>query len=444
MSKLQIIEEQEETPELQNKDTPFKFLKLTKTGCFTLDPSTSQWYSGQVIPLNDPLIVKVGEYKNTIEFMNYTLWDLKDVVVYFEYPGYAEGKHEIFRTSLAPFEQAIFETGIYDVNDETKLTVEVEDPRYKKLQSMDICWKITIPMRATYGATKRQTLEDVKNILMSVTNLAYTLQSKEMKQVLTNFEKIVGKKFRIYPEYKDNTGAGVSNHKNYPTNTPEEIMCIDLTKEEDLNRLLKVFGVGSKFYGGPQKVNTFSIGVVPNSNKKGGGMTMMYTPNIYRGLGHGYSIVCREQYIKPQQGNVLHNSFIHEIGHCLGFWHYCSMCYGEMIDDNPRIIETVCNLLGSDLPYWEEMPKLNKVRVGGNDLERWIINNPESVPTLAEKLRIERNARNAELNRFNRSKSVTGLWFVDTPKNDKLLKSIHPVDKFTYDRVMSMNIFKAL
>ena len=173
-------------------------------------------------------------------------------------------------------------------------------------------------------------------------------------------------------------------------------------------------------------------------------MTMMYTPNIYRGLGHGYSIVCREQYIKPQQGNVLHNSFIHEIGHCLGFWHYCSMCYGEMIDDNPRIIETVCNLLGSDLPYYEEMPKLNKVRVGGNDLERWLINNPESVPTLAEKLMKERNARNAELNRFNRSKSVTGLWFVDTPKNDKLLKSIHPVDKFTYDRFMSMNIFKAL
>ena len=42
MSKLQIIVEQDETPELQNKDTPFKFLKLKKTDCFTLDPSTSQ------------------------------------------------------------------------------------------------------------------------------------------------------------------------------------------------------------------------------------------------------------------------------------------------------------------------------------------------------------------------------------------------------------------
>lgn len=443
MSQLQIIESEEEQ-ELQ-KDNPFKFLKLKKTHQFTLDPSTNQWYSSQAIPLNDPLVVKVGEYKDTIEFFNYTLWDLKDVVVYFEYPTFAEGKYEIFRTTLQPFEQAIFETGIYDVDDETKLTVEVEDPRYKKLQSMDICWKITIPMSATYGATKRQTLDDVKNIIMATTNMAYTMQSKELKQVLVNFENIVGRKFRIYPEYKDDTGAGVSNYKNNPTNTPEEIMCIDLTKEEDLNKLLKVYGVGSKFYGGPQNRNTFSIGVVPNSKALGAGVTSTWFPaNYYRGLGHGVSIVCREQYIKPQQGNVLHNTFVHEMGHCLGFWHYNSMCYGEMIDEDPRVIETVCNLLGSDLPYWDEMPKSNNVRVGGNNLERWIINNPESVPTLSEKLIAEREARNAELNRFNRSKSVTGLWFIDTPANDRLLKSIHPVDKFTYDKCMNMNIFKAL
>lgn len=82
MSQLQIIESEEEQ-ELQ-KDNPFKFLKLKKTHQFTLDPSTSQWYSGQAIPLNDPLVVKVGEYKDTIEFFNYTLWDLKDIVVYTE------------------------------------------------------------------------------------------------------------------------------------------------------------------------------------------------------------------------------------------------------------------------------------------------------------------------------------------------------------------------
>lgn len=120
------------------------------------------------------------------------------------------------------------------------------------------------------------------------------------------------------------------------------------------------------------------------------------------------------------------------------------MCYGEMIDDNPRIIETICNLLGSDLPYWEEMPKMNKVRVGGNDLERYIINNPDFLPKFYDILMGERDARNAELDRFNRTKSVTGLWFVDTPANEALLNSIHPVDRFTYNQSMNMNIFKEL
>lgn len=437
--------ENNEAPELQNKNNPFKFLKLKKTNYSTLDPSTSQWFSNQTIPINDPLVVKVGEYKDTIEFFNYTLWDLKDVVVYFEYPRMAEGKYEIFRTTLTPFEYAIFETGIRDIDNEMKLTFEVEDYRYRKLQEMDICWKIAIPMYSTYGSTKRQTLNDVKDILIAITNLAYTMQSKEMKQVLSNFENITGKKFRILPEYKDDTGAGVNNYWNYPTNTPEDLMCLDLTKEDDLNELLKIFGISSNYYGGPQNRNTFNIGLVPNSKAKGAGVTSMYFPgSFYKKVGHGTSVIIREQFVKPYQGNVLHNTFVHEMGHCLGFWHYNSMCFGPMIDYESRIIETICNLLSSDLPYWEEMPPTNKVRVGGNDLERWIINNPDSVPTLAEKLRLERDARNAELNRFNKSKSVTGLWFIDTPANDRLLKSIHPVDKFTYDSVQSMNIFKAL
>lgn len=423
---------------------PFKFLKPNIVETHELDPVTGHWYSGQTIPLRDPLVVKYGEYNESIELLNYAIYRL-EVDIYFEYPTFAKGKHKIFTLSIDPLQHIIINTGIMDKDHETKLYVEVEDARYKKLQNMNICWNVQIPMTASYGASKVQTRTDVKNTLISITNLAYTMQSEEMKQVLVNFEKIVGRKFRILPEYKDDTGAGVNNYKDYPTNTPEEIMCLDLTKEEDLNRLLKVYGVGSEYYGGPQNRNTFKLGVVPNSAAAGAGVTFTWFPaNFYRGLGHGHTVIVREQFMTPQQNNVLHNVFIHEMGHCLGFWHYNSMCYGEMIDDNPRIIETICNLLGSDLPYWEEMPKMNKVRVGGNDLERYIINNPDFLPKFYDILMGERDARNAELDRFNRTKSVTGLWFVDTPANEALLNSIHPVDRFTYNQSMNMNIFKEL
>lgn len=423
---------------------PFKFLKPSIVETHELDPVTGHWFSGQSIPLRDPLVVKYGEYKETIELLNYAIYRL-EVDIYLEYPRFAEGKHKIFTLTIDPLQHIVIKTGIRDKDNEMKLSVEVEDERYKKLQNMNICWNVQIPMQMTYGSSKVQTRTDVRNILMSITNLAYTMQSEEMKKVLVNFEKIIGKKFRILPEYKDDTGAGVDNYQNYPTNTPEELMCLDLTKEEDLDRLLKVFGVGSDYYGGPQNRNTFKLGVVPNSSAAGAGVTMLAFPgSFYRVLGHGHTVIVREQFMAPQQGNVLHNVLVHEMGHCLGFWHYNSMCFGEMIDHDPRIIETICNLLGSELPYWEEMPKLNKVRVGGNDLERYIINNPEFIPKLYDKLMGERDARNAELNRFNKSKSVTGMWFIDTPANEALLNSIHPVDRFTYNRTMSLNIFKAL
>ena len=58
---------------------PFGFIQPIITQVYKLDPSTSHWYSGQVIPVNDPLIVKFGEYNNTIELLNYSMYDLVDV-----------------------------------------------------------------------------------------------------------------------------------------------------------------------------------------------------------------------------------------------------------------------------------------------------------------------------------------------------------------------------
>lgn len=426
-------------------DNPFKFIKPLISSKKVLDPSTDHWYSGQVIPLRDPLVVKYGEYNETIELMNYSLYKL-EVDVYFEYPTFAEGKHKIFTLTIEPLENIIIKTGVMDKYNETKLFVEVEDERYKKLLNMNICWNVTIPMYCEYGGTKRQTKEDVKNILMAITNLAYTIQSEEMVKTLYNFEKIVGRKFRIFPEYKDDTGAGVSNYKNYPTNTPEEIMCIDLTKDEDLNHLLKVWGVGSSHYGGPQTRNTFSLGACPNSDKIGAAVTQggWWPANFYRGLGHGSIVKVREQYFKNNKGNVIHKVLIHEIGHVLGFWHYNSMCYGEMIDEQPRLIESIANLLREDLPYWEELPNENKVRCGGNDYERYIINNPDFLPKFYEKLSAEREARNKEYSRVMKANVTTGNPFADMFANQNIVNSLHPVDNLSYTLCSSLNIFKPL
>lgn len=423
---------------------PFKFLKPNVATVAELDPSTDYWFSGQAIPLRDPLVVKYGEYKERVELLNYAMFTVKADVC-FEYPLMAEGKHKIFSVTIEPLQHIIIDTGINDQDNETKLFVEVEDERYKKLQSMNICWNVTIPMTATYGATKRQTRDDVKNILMSVTNLAYTMQSEELKTALRNFEKIYGKKFRLLPEYKDDTGAGLDNYQNYPTNTPEEVMCLDLTKEEDMKRLMTVFGVGSDYYGGPQRRNTFSIGVVPNSTAKGKGVTScVWLGSFYTTLGEGSAIKLREQYIKPTQSYVTSNVMIHEVGHVLGFWHYNSMCYGELIDHGGRVIESIIHLLREELPYWDELAPATKPRCGGNDFERYIVNNPDFIPKFHEKLMAEREARNAEFARFNRSKSNTGIWIIDASANQNLVKTLHPVDQCTYDITQNINCFKAL
>lgn len=441
------VENQTENDVTSEYKNPFKFLHPSITNRINLDPSTEWWYSGQAIPINEPLIKKISDDKSTIEVMNYSLFDLT-VDVYFEYPVFAAGEHKIFTFDIKPLEMITINTGILDTDNETKLILVVEDERYKKIQSINVCWKVTIPMNCTYGTTKRQTVTDVKNLLSTTTNMAYALQSEEMKTILCNFEKIIGRKFRMFPEYKDDTGAGTPNYTNYPTNMPEEKMCVDLSNEEELNKLLRIFGINSIKYSGLQDRDTFSLGCCSNSTSKGAAVTQgTYWPSLYNHIGRGSIIKIREQFVKPNKAYPVHNTFIHEMGHLFGFWHYNSMCYGEMIDHDPNIICTVVNLLREELPYWDELPDYNKTRCGGNTLEKYIVENPEFLPKFYEVLISEREARNNEYNRvINAKKNLvpTGIPMIDMANEQNIVNSLHPVDRQTYDMNSSLYVFKPL
>lgn len=417
---------------------PFSFIKPIIKQVNRLDPSTSHWYSGQTIPVNDPLIVKLGEYNNSMELLNYTMYDLVDVVVFFEMPAMVDGKYEIFRTTIGALEHVVIETGIMDKHSETRLTVEVEDPRYKKLQAIDVCWKVNIPMEVTYGNVRRRhNAQDVKDLLMAITNVAYTLSSPEMETTLRNWEAIYGRKFRILPEFKDDSSKT-------PSGVTPENLYLDLSKDEDLKRLFAVMGVHSPKYGGPQQRDSFTIGIIANNGGEGKGVTWGDWSNPFKRLGHGYTMYIRETYMKFTKTYGTGYTYMHELGHIFGFHHYNSLCYGEAIDLAPRIFETVLNLLGEDLPYWNELPDYNRPRVGGNSYEKYCINNPDFIPKFYNRLMLERDARNEECRRFNRSKSTTGLWFVDGATNQNLLNTIHRADKDTYDLTMNINTFSEL
>ena len=417
---------------------PFGFIQPIITQVYKLDPSTSHWYSGQVIPVNDPLIVKFGEYNNTIELLNYSMYDLVDVVVLFEMTSMKTEKYEIFRTSIKALEHLVIETGIMDKDSESRLTVEVEDPRYKKLQAIDVCWKVSIPMSVEYGGvTHRHTVKDVKSLMMSITNIAYTLASPEMEKTFRNWEAVTGKKFKILPEYKDNSSKT-------PSGVAPKDMYLDLSKDEDLNRLYRVMGVHNTKYAGPQKSDSFVIGVIANNGGVGKAVTWGFWNNPFSQLGQGYKMYIREKYMNFTKNYGINYIYLHELGHVFGFNHYSSFCYGEAADYSPRTIETVLNLLSEELPYWNELPNYGKPRVGGNDYERYCINHPDFIPKFYDKLMLERDARNAECRRFNKSKSSTGVWFIDNMKNQNLLKTIHPADKDTYDQTININIFSEL
>lgn len=223
---------------------------------YDLDPQSGKWFSGNKIKINNPITINVESNKKTLTICNYYLKEIKGAfltvsndkgempIYYFEdFKPLHYYKVHIPIDRLTSFSKELTKKNI-----QFKMINLGEE--FEKLNKIDVCWNTQIPINYD-GCNIRHTRDQIKNLLIQLTDLAYILQSKEFEVVCDNFESIYGKKLDKLPWKLENGNL---------INQDENKRCWNLKDKDQRKFFYDVMGVRSKTYGGTRSRDTFKCG----------------------------------------------------------------------------------------------------------------------------------------------------------------------------------------
>lgn len=329
------------------------------------------------------------------------------------------------------------------------IRLEINDERYKKIQNIDVCWRMNFITSANNKpcVANQQT---VKSSIMAHTNIAYALASKEFDQIVRHYQEIVGHPIVKYEEYE---GANNSEKPNIATlrKKPYEECAWKLDTEEDFKEFFSVLGVRSDKFSALQTRNTFSWGLQDDPLGQGrDGVTTLdsrYTTNTLTG---GFRYVMRTSTFYSDAENSMDIVSIHELGHLFGYAHYSEFSVGTMADKGPMTIASLTDLMqvSGRAPYGkgEMKPHTGVSRCGFNKIEKFIYDHrndyfkDSDLPAYMDKVKNERNAgydrvvtwmnKNAPPN--IPGVDVRGAWLKAYNTQEQIRQIIHRRDRDIY------------
>lgn len=436
----------------------FKVVELVSET--TLDPAVGgEWYSNHEIPVRDPILMTISNEKDMVDIYSYFLYPLKNVLVVL-----TDGTNDmpIYQINeLKPFTHVKLSVPIVQYTsisktftfDKAKYKLHINNEKYEELKKNDVCWRVKLQNTYYFPKSGKPHISqnDAKNLLINITTLANILTSEAFRTICFNYKEATGSTFDRLPWRYDNYSNGHNGEKGvFKCNEDEEKRCFDFNKHpEHEKEFFGYLGVRNNTYGGFYKRRVFTLGCMANDSKGvGQGQTLGWNW-VVNAMGAGMAWYPRQVYNSPSKQLIMHQSWIHDMGHVFGFTHYSCFCVGPLAENNPCVITTLGDIFGSDLTYYDLMTDSPKTRCGYNSLELWMIKNADKFdPKYIERLTSKKNERNAALQNIininNQLNRVPVLLRGLAAKTYNLTGNLNKFDKQLYENYGNLNYYKKL
>ncbi len=255
--------------------------------------------------------------------------------------------------------------------DMVRIEIRCSDPAYQKLRALKTNWRIGF-LRIDNGSSwKRMNAPHAREWIAIISNLAYTFSSPEFDVLMDHYKALTGDYF-IYQK-----GATPQENVYFHTDT-------------DVN---KVAGTEN------ERKRLYDMIFFSKENPKDLRLGRLDSKEGYVGLGGGSVLgIATYAFFNHYKGGSAVT--VHELGHCIGFGHGSSFCYGTLESYAPSLTAMFIRL--GKAPYPD--PDIVGYYKPENDWARWLDFGDGKGPVAnnSESLRGWGGVRNDGLNKFER------------------------------------------